>query len=63
MGIKTEWRDGYQPDEQTAAVRGRRKEGRMAPKSGGRYRRTLEIQKRMGKNLILALILGRWVGR
>lgn len=63
MGIKTEWRGGCQPDERTAAVRGGRKEGRMVLKRGGRYRRTLEIQKRMGKTLILALILGRWVGR
>lgn len=63
MGIKTEWRGECQPDERTAAVRGGRKEGRMVPKRGGRYRRTWEIQKRMGRTLILALILGRWVGR
>lgn len=63
MGIKTEWRGGCQPDERIAAVRDGRKKGRMVPKRGGRYRRTLETQKRMRKTLILALILGRWVGR
>lgn len=50
-------------NEQQQLGGGGRKEGRMVPKRGGRHSRVLEMQKRMGKTLILALILGRWVGR